>query len=117
MLNKNDFFKMAATAHKDVDVPGFGVVRVKQLSDVERFRHYDQWARDDNGEVVKERQQELPYRLVVLCCYLIDDQGETAGRLFDDDDQERLAQSSTSAIIGLIETAVDLNTGEPIEKK
>tara|TARA_Y100001963_G_C6447421_1_gene294257 strand:+ start:116 stop:472 length:357 start_codon:yes stop_codon:yes gene_type:complete len=114
---KTDFFQAVATETADVDVAGFGPVRLKQLSDIERFRQYDSWCRDDDGEVIKERQENLPYRLVILSAYLIEENGETGARLFDDDDLDKLAASSTNAIMGLIETAVKLNTGEPLEKK
>ena len=117
MSDRERFFKAVATETKDVEVPGFGTVRLKQLSDIERFRNYDSWVRDDDGEIIKERQDNLPYRLVILCSYLIDDDGTTGARLFEDDDLVNLAASSTAAIIGLIQAAVDLNTGEPIEKK
>lgn len=111
------FFKFAELPTKDIEVEGFGKVRLRQLSELERYRNLEQWLRDDAGEVVEARQEEIPYRMLILSCYEINPDGTTGPKMFEDNDLGRLVHSSSSALLGLLQATIDLNTGEPIEKK
>ncbi len=115
--SKEDFFKLAELPTKDVDVEGFGPVRVRQLSELERYRKLDQWLRDDDGNLIDGRQEEIPYRVLILCAYTIRKDGKTGARLFDDDDLGRLIHSSSAAMLGILQASIDINTGETLEKK
>ncbi len=114
---KEDFFKLAELKTVDVDVKGFGKVRIRQLSELERYRNLEEWLKDEKGNQIKGREEEVPYRLLILCAYQIQSDGQTGGRLFDDDDLDRLIHSSSSALLGLLSATIEINSGETVEKK
>lgn len=115
--NKEDFFKLAELPTVDVEVDGFGVVRLRQISELERYRKLDQWLRDSDGKQIEGREEEIPYRLLTLCAHTINDDGSIGDKLFDEDDLGRLVQSSSAALLDILQASIDINTGEPLEKK
>ena len=116
-MNKDDFFAVVATQQTDVEVPGFGTVRLVQMTDVERYKNYELWLRPDD-KIDQERMEQATYKLVTLCAHTVNDDGTTGELLFDaDDDIERLGNSATGPITDLCNAAVRLNSAGALAKK
>tara|TARA_R100001443_G_scaffold31878_2_gene46061 strand:- start:682 stop:1038 length:357 start_codon:yes stop_codon:yes gene_type:complete len=115
-VNKSDFFAAVAPQQTDIDVAGFGLVRLIQLSDLDRFKKYELWLRPDE-KIDTERMDRATYKLVTLCAHFVNEDGSTGSLLFDDDDIDNLANSATGPITELCNAAVRLNSNGQLEKK
>ena len=115
-MNKADFFAAVATQQTDVEVPGFGTIRLVQMTDLDRYKNYELWLRPDD-KLDQDRLGQATYKLVTLCAHTVNEDGTTGDQLFDEDDIDNLGNSATGPITDLCNAAVRLNSAGVLEKK
>lgn len=101
-MNREQFLKGRELKVVEAEVPEFGTVRMRELSDSQRVREWELWLRP--GEKVnKQRMQDARLKIVSLCA--IDDEGN---RFLSDEDFPRLREFPAAVIQRLSEVALSL---------
>lgn len=112
-MNREQFLSARQTQIVEVDVPGMGAVKMRELPESLRVREFDLWLRPGD-KVNKQRQQDARLKIVTLC--VVGDDGNT---YLSEDDFPQMRQMPSSVISRLAEVAMSLAglSDEDIESK
>ena len=112
-MNREQFLKARQTKVVSVEVPDFGIVRMRELPESMRVREFDLWLRPGD-KVNKQRQQDARLKIVTLCVVGDDDQP-----YLTEDDFPQMRQMPSSVVSRLAEVAMSLAglSDEDIESK
>lgn len=115
LVSAGAFLKPAERRYIEVEVAGFGRVRLQSLTERERAA-YERASYDDKGELQMEALGQRKARLVALCA--VDDKGF---RILGDREVQKLYENMDSAILDAIYEACaeHVNGGDAVrlEKK
>lgn len=101
-MNREQFLRMRSTKTVSVEIPEFGVVKMRELPESLRVREFDLWLRP--GEKVnKQRQQDARLKIVTLCVV-----GDDGLPYLTEDDFPQLREMPASVISRLAEVAMNL---------
>jgi len=112
-VNREQFLKARETKIVSVDVPEFGVVKMRELPESMRVREFDLWLRPGD-KVNKQRQQDARLKIVSLC--VVGDDGEP---YLTEDDFPQMRQMPSAVVTRLADVAMSLAglSDEDIEAK
>jgi hypothetical protein len=101
-VNREQFLKARETKIVSVDVPEFGVVKMRELPESMRVREFDLWLRPGD-KVNKQRQQDARLKIVSLC--VVGDDGQP---YLTEDDFPTMRQMPSSVVTRLADVAMSL---------
>jgi hypothetical protein len=101
-VNREQFLKARETKIVSVDVPEFGVVKMRELPESMRVREFDLWLRPGD-KVNKQRQQDARLKIVSLCVV-----GEDGQPYLTEDDFPTMRQMPSAVVTRLADVAMSL---------
>jgi hypothetical protein len=101
-VNREQFLKARETKIVSVDVPEFGVVKMRELPESMRVREFDLWLRPGD-KVNKQRQQDARLKIVSLC--VVGDDGQP---YLTEDDFPTMRQMPSAVVTRLADVAMSL---------
>jgi hypothetical protein len=101
-VNREQFLKARETKIVSVDVPEFGVVKMRELPESMRVREFDLWLRPGD-KVNKQRQQDARLKIVSLC--VVGDDGQP---YLTEDDFPQMRQMPSAVVTRLADVAMSL---------
>lgn len=101
-MNREQFLKARELKTVEVEVPEWGTVKMRELTDSQKVREWELWLRP--GEKInRQRMQDARLKIIALCA--VDDQGN---RLVGDEDFPILRDHPAAVIQRLSEVALSL---------
>lgn len=101
-MNREQFLRGRATKIVEVDVPDFGVVRMRELPESVRVREFDSWLRPGK-EVHKQRQLDARLKIISLC--VVGDDGQP---YLTDGDFQQMREMPSAVVTRLAEVAMNM---------
>ncbi len=101
-MNREQFLRGRTAKVVEVDVPDFGVVKMRELPESIRVREFDTWLRP--GEKVN-RQRQLDARLKIISLCVVGDDGQP---YLSDADFPEMRQMPSAVISRMADVAMNL---------
>ena len=101
-MNREQFLRGRLAKVVEVDVPDFGVVKMRELPESIRVREFDTWLRP--GEKVN-RQRQLDARLKIISLCVVGDDGQP---YLSDADFPEMRQMPSAVISRMADVAMNL---------
>ena len=101
-MNREQFLKGRVSRIVEVDVPDFGVVKMRELPESVRVREVDTWLRP--GEKVN-RQRQMDARLKIISLCVVGDDGQP---YLGDQDFPEMRQMPSAVISRLADVAMNM---------
>jgi len=101
-VNREQFLRGRLAKVVEVDVPDFGVVKMRELPESIRVREFDTWLRP--GEKVN-RQRQLDARLKIISLCVVGDDGQP---YLSDADFPEMRQMPSAVISRMADVAMNL---------
>lgn len=112
-MNREQFLKSRPVKTVEVDVPDFGVVKMRELPESVRVKEFDTWLRPGD-KVHKQRQLDARLKIISLCVC-----GDDGQPYLTEDDFPQMREMPSGVVSRLAEVAMSLSglSDEDIEAK
>lgn len=101
-MNREQFLRGRSARVVEVDVPEFGVVKMRELPESVRVKEFDTWLRP--GEKVnRQRQMDARLKIIALCVV-----GDDNQPYLSDDDFVEMRQMPSAVISRLADVAMNM---------